>query len=279
MIHRNSDTEGGLFCLLANSVLGLPWYICYPSDLRRHRLMAYAPMFELWRRFEEDAPYDLVLDLGHGEDFPLRTHPWFFGVRIPLTQADEHGLPIPEEAERLNLVENRIREAVKARDGMYVGRRTGGGARDLLFYVDSKPRGLEDRLRMTVGTDILYISRPDPQWQGYESLLPEPREWREMEDRRLLIEVIEEGADPEALHRLIHRVETPSAKGALALKGLFEKLGLLECQVVKGSEGHTVVGTQECMLQLDDVHKVAWVLESRAPKARGHYLGWALASL
>ena len=238
--------------------------------------MAYAPMFELWRRFEGEAPYDLVLDLGHGEDFPLRTHPWFFGVRIPLTQADEDGLPIPEEAERLNLVENRIREAVKARDGMYVGRRTGAGARDLLFYVDAKPRGLEDRLRMTVGTDILYISRPDPQWQGYESLLPEPREWREMEDRQLLQELLEEGADPDEVTRLLHRVATSSKKGAEALKGLFEKLGLTECKVVKEDSILTVVGVQSCVLSLDEIHKVAWILESRAPKARGEYLGWSM---
>ena len=240
--------------------------------------MAYAPMFELWRRFEGEAPYDLVLDLGHGEDFPLKSHPWFFGVRIPLTQADEDGLPIAEEAERLNLVENRIREAVKARDGMYVGRRTGAGARDLLFYVDAKPRGLEDRLRMTVGTDILYISRPDPKWEGYESLLPEPREWREMEDRQLLQEILEDGVDPEQVQRLLHRVFTTSKKGALALQGLFQKLGLEDCAIEKDEGGLVVSGVQVCTLSLDEIHKVAWILESRSPKARGEYLGWSLDS-
>jgi hypothetical protein len=239
--------------------------------------MAYAPMFELWRRFEGETPYDLVLDLGHGEDFPLETHPWFFGVRIPLTQSDEDGLPIPEEAERLNLVENRIREAVKTRDGMYVGRRTGARTRDLLFYVDAKPRGLEDRLTITVGTDILYISRPDPKWEGYESLLPEPREWREMEDRHLLTELLEEGADPAAVSRLLHRVTTSSKKGAEALKGLFEKLGLTECMVVQEDSRLAVVGVQVCVLSLDEIHKVAWILESRAPKARGEYLGWSMS--
>ena len=241
--------------------------------------MAYAPMFELWRRLEGETPYDLVLDLGHGEDFPLRSHPWFFGVRIPLTQADEDGLPIPEESARLNLVENRIREAVKARDGMYVGRRTGAGARDLLFYMDAKPRGLEDRLRMTVGTDILYISRADPGWEGYESLLPEPREWREMEDRQLLQDVLDEGVDPEEIHRLIHRVATSSKKGAMALKGLFQKLGLQECKVIQEADSLVVLGVQLTELTLEDIHKVAWILESRSPKARGEYLGWSLPLL
>jgi hypothetical protein len=238
--------------------------------------MAYAPMFELWRRVQDEAPYDLVLDLGHGEDYPLTSHPWFFGVRIPLTQAEESGLPIPEEAERLNLVENRIREAVKVRDGMYVGRCTGAGARDLLFYVPAKPRGLEDRLRITVGTDILYISRPDPDWQGYESLLPEPREWRQMEDRRMLQEVLDDGFAPDEEHTLQHCVTTSSAKGAAALKGLFEKLQLTECKVTKQGSQHTVLGNQQTVLDLEEIHKVAWILESRSPKARGEYLGWSI---
>ncbi len=239
--------------------------------------MPYAPMFELWRRMEDDAPFDLVLDLGHGEDYPLSSHPWFFGVRIPLTQADEDGLPIPEEAERLNLVENRIREAVKVRDGMYVGRRTGGGARDLLFYVNAKPRGLEDRLQMTVGTDILYISRPDPDWQGYESLLPEPREWRQMEDSRLLQDLLDDGdLDPDDVYRLIHRVATPSDKGATALKGLFANLGLTDCKVSGSGAQRVVIGVQVTTLELEPIHKVAWILESRSPKARGQYLGWSL---
>jgi len=234
-------------------------------------------MFEIWRRTEDEAPFDLVLDLGHGEDYPLTSHPWFFGVRIPLTQALESGLPIPEEAERLNLVENRIREAVKAREGMYVGRRTGAGARDLLFYVNAKPRGLEDRLQMTVGTDILYISRPDPDWQGYESLLPEPREWRQMEDRRQLLALLdEEDLEPHAVHRLLHRVSTTSVKGAEALKGLFTKLGLTECKVTGTGAKRVVIGTQLTTLELEVIHKVAWILDSRAPKARGEYLGWSL---
>ena len=129
---------------------------------------------------------------------------------------------------------------------------------------------------MTVGTDILYISRPDPDWQGYESLLPEPREWRELEDRRVLQDLLDEGLDPEAEHRLIHRVATPSAKGAQALKGLFEKLSLVDCEVAGEGKKLTVVGVQECALDINEIHKVAWILESRAPKARGTYLGWTI---
>ena len=129
---------------------------------------------------------------------------------------------------------------------------------------------------MTVGTDIMYISRPDPEWQGYESLLPEPREWRQLEDRRLIQVLLDDAIDPDDSHRLIHRVGTSSPKGAEALKGLFETLQLCDCQIAGTGRKLTVVGVQETSLDLDAIHKVAWILESRAPKARGEYMGWSL---
>ncbi|MFT7583025.1 MAG: hypothetical protein ACI9MR_004711, partial [Myxococcota bacterium] len=71
--------------------------------------MAYTSMYEMWRTQVEDKPFDLLLDLGHGEDYPLKTHPWFFGVRIPMTNNNEAGMCSPGESSRLDAVENRIR--------------------------------------------------------------------------------------------------------------------------------------------------------------------------
>ena len=229
--------------------------------------MAYAPMGT--RRLEGETPYDLVLDLGHGEDFEDPS--MVLRGEDPLTQVDEDGLPIPEEAERLNLVET-ASEKPSRLDGMYVGRRTGAGARDLLLHVDAKPRGLEDRLRMTV-VQISPTPRPDPKWEGYESLLPEP-ESGEMEDRQLLQELLEDGVEADE-PSIVHRVATTSKKGAVALPGLFEKLGLQECSIVKEEGALVVSGVQICELP-DEIHKVAWILESRSPKARGEYRSWSL---
>lgn len=234
----------------------------------------YAAMYELWQRLEEDVPFDIALDLGRAESYPLRSHPWFLGVRIPMTKSDEHGMAPAEEAERLNVVENRVRDLVKERGGLYVGRLTGGSNRDLLFYLDAKPRGLEERLRMTVGMELLFISRPDPKWQGYERLMPTPREFRQIEDRHLINELISDDVDPDELHTLLHRVETSSAKGAEALLKLFQKLELDNCTQHGERPKIVVSGTHQTPLEVETIHRVAWILESRAPKARGVYLGW-----
>ncbi len=237
--------------------------------------MAYAPMYETWRiRAEDGYLYDIVLDLGRGEDYPLKTHPWFFAVRIPMADRKDSGLPTEGEAVRLDTVENRIREVLRGREAIYVGRRTGNSNRDLIFYLPERPRGVEDRLRASVGMETLFISRPDPKWEAYEQLLPGPREWRQIEDIKGVNALLNADADPERVHRVEHRVETTSAKGAEALAKLFEKLELKDVAVDKEPTGHVISGVQETPLLIDSIHRVSWILDSKAGKARGTYLGW-----
>ena len=236
--------------------------------------MAYTPMFEMWRVIEETTAIDVVLDLGHGEDFPLSDHPWYFAVRIPMTRQNDDGMPGDEEAARLNLVENRVREIVKVRDGLYVGRRTGGGNRDLIFYLPARPRGLEDRIRASVGMELLFISRDDKAWQAYQSMLPGPREWRQIEDRKLIGDLENAETEVDLPHRIVHTVRTSSQKGAEALVRLYEKLELEESSIDGQRPNLLVSGVQVTPLELEPIHRVSWILESKAPKAKGEYLGW-----
>ncbi len=237
--------------------------------------MAYAPMYESWRIVEEMTPIDILLDLGHGEDFPLRSHPWFFGVRLPMARPAEDGLPGAEEEHRLNLVENRIREVLREREGVYVGRRTGGKNRDLVFYMKIRPKGVEDRIRVSVGTEILFISRDDRKWKAYKSMLPGAREWRQIEDRKLVDGVLDLGAIEEALHEVVHRVGTPLAKGAIALERLFAKLELSDIRTTGTGKELVVQGTQQTTMEVEPIHHVSWILENKAPQARGAYMGWS----
>lgn len=236
--------------------------------------MAYTPMYEMWRIVVEGAPFDVMLDLGHGEDFPLSTHPWFFGVRLPMTNKNENGLPSDEERARLDAVENRVRETLRTRDGMYVGRRTGMGNRDLLIYFPSRPRGLEDRIRASIGMEILFISRADPRWEGYQQLLPGEKEWRSIEDGKLIAGLVNAGSNPDVLHELEHSVETSLNKGAEALAKLMEKLELEDVEIEGQRPALVVRGVQRARLEPEEILRVSWVLEQKAPKARGTYLGW-----
>jgi|GEM_PF-1419389 len=236
--------------------------------------MAYATMYEMWRVLHGDQIFEVLLDLGHGEDFPLKTHPWFFGVRISMTNKNADGLPSEEEEDRLNTVENRTREVTKARDGIYVGRRQGQGNRDLLFYFPKRPLGLDERIRASMGTEILFISRDDAAWKGYEQLLPGPREWRRIEDGRLIAKLLEQNSDPKVEHKVMHRVATSITKGAEALAELMKKLELSDIDTVGKKPDLIVVGVQKTTLDPENILKVSFVLESKADKAKGKYLGW-----
>lgn len=237
--------------------------------------MTYAPIFEMWRIREEGTPHDIVLDLGHVEHYPVSEYPWFFGVRIPMADSLENGLATETEARRLDVVENRIREVIRARDGMYVGRRTGADSRDLLFYFESSPgQGLEHRIRSSIGMELLFISRRDAEWKGYEQLLPSQRDLRQIEDGKLIMGLLNLDADPDAVHEIIHRVEVPIRKGAEALLKLFAKLDLEDVEISGEKGAFLVTGIQRAVLDVEVITRVAYVLQEKSPKARGVYADW-----
>lgn len=244
--------------------------------------MAYTPAYEMWRvevrTAEKDAIFDVMLDLGHAQDYPLAHLPWFFGVRIPMTNCNANGQPAEEELGRLNTVENRIREVVRGREGTFVGRRQGLGNRDLLFYFERRPSGLDDRIRASVGMEILFISKADPQWQGYEQLLPDARGVRAIKDGHTIAELQGRNADPEREHEVVHRVRTALQKAAEKLKEfLDEKLGLDEVLIESEGREFIVSGTQRTPLDPLKIGEVSYKLEQAAPKARAEYLGWTAA--
>jgi len=233
-------------------------------------------MFERWQAEEDEFRFWILLDLGRLEEYPLDSHSWFFGVRIPMAEKSEDGLPSDLEERRLNAVENRIREKVRERDGIYVGRRTGGGNRDLLFYCEVKPRGLEERIRASIGMEILFISRPDPDWMGYEALLPSPRQYRQIEDWKTVDALLNAGAHPNATHQIEHRVSTSSPKGAQALAKLMEKLELDAIEVTGSKPDLVVTGLQmAALVDIEPINRVSYILENKSPKARGEYEGWS----
>jgi regulator of RNase E activity RraB len=195
-------------------------------------------------------------------------------VRSPRAAVGADGLPTDDEKVRLDTVENRIRETAKGRDGVYVGRRQGLGNRDLLFYFPGRPSGLDDRIRASVGTEILFISKNDAAWKGYEQLLPSARDWRTIEDGRVIAELLNKGSDPTREHQVMHRVETSVQKGADALKTYLEKLELEDIQVIGDKARFIVTGLQRVPLNVLKISDVSYKLDQVAPKARGRYLGW-----
>jgi hypothetical protein len=236
--------------------------------------MTYMPMFECWRVRMEAMAFDVMLDLGHGEDYPVANRHWFFGVRVPLADRREDGLAHDAEAVRLDMVENRIRALVRDREGLYVGRRTGANNRDLLFYMEERPRGLDDRIRASVGMEILFINRDDRDWQGYEQLLPSPRDWRQIEDSKRIAELGLDEASPEEVYEVVHEVVTSINKGAQALAGLFTKLELEEVHTEGDVPMISVKGSQFVTLEPELIARVSYVLANKSAKARGEYLGW-----
>jgi hypothetical protein len=241
--------------------------------------MAYTPMFESWRVRMNGRIFNLTLDLGRGEDYPLADKRWFFGVRVPMADKQENGLPGPDEARRLDVVENRIRAIVKERDGLYVGRRTGAFNRDLLFYTAARARECEDRIRGSVGLEILFISRSDPKWEGFEQLLPSAKDWQQIEEQKRIDELANQGVDIDCPHRVTYSIAVPIQQGAEALVRMMPKLDLADVEITGEEPNLIVTGCHIVPMDAEMIADVTWVLVNKSPKARGEYIGWEAESV
>ena len=236
--------------------------------------MTHTPLFENWRVDLDGMPFDVTLDLAWGEAYPVRGAPWFFGVRVPMADRQEDGTPPRDEARRLDMVENRIRALLRGRDGIYVGRRTGGNNRDLLFYLPDRPRGVEDRIRASVGMEILFISRRDAGWMGYEQLLPTAKDWHQIDEQKRIEDLVAQGFEVDSVYEIVHTISTPIMKGAEALSRFCQKLELDGITIEGEAPNLRVTARHLIPLRADVVCDVSWLLLKKSPKAKGEYEGW-----
>lgn len=107
---------------------------------------------------------------------------------VSLRDPDDRGLPHGDEFGALNMVEDRLAEALSA-DAVNVGRITTNGRRYLLFYTrldEIAAREVGNKVALESGYQVALAYRADPERDGYwKELFPTPDDWRVIQDMRL----------------------------------------------------------------------------------------------
>jgi len=151
----------------------------------------------------------IALDLGIADELPLAGMDWLVAVSIALQKPVGRGEFInQDEYEVLCEIEEELLVAISEKaKGIQVGRVTGGGMRDLLFYVPSTvgiSRIVEEVL---VPFDYIYKihQQEEPKWATYwEFLYPNPWQVQMIENRHLVERLSEQGDDSEIVRSVDH---------------------------------------------------------------------------
>lgn len=169
----------------------------------------------------DDYQASIALDMGLAEELPMANMDWLVAVSVELKQPAEGGFTTQEEYPILCTMEDRLVEAVKNKiKGIQVGRVTGGGLRDYLFYVPTTS-GVSQAIEEAMSEfDYNYKvnQQEEVKWETYwEFLYPNPWQINMIENRHLVEHLVSQGDDSEQVRPVDHYAYLPTEEKAKIL--------------------------------------------------------------
>lgn len=189
----------------------------------------WSPNFDVYRAVVDDRPAVFLVDLAAAEYAPLDTHPIRLQIRVKLSSAREDGLRDAGEADAINALEDALVQRLEARvDAVYVGRFTNAGHTVFVFYFPAT-HAEEVRASLDVMVGALphgyqpeWLTDEDADWEYYvEFLAPDLFAHQQIENRRLLDELVSQGDLLDSIRTIDHMAYFPdedaATRGAEAL--------------------------------------------------------------
>ncbi|MFO0683994.1 MAG: DUF695 domain-containing protein [Sandaracinus sp.] len=228
-------------------------------------------------------PCSTMLDLSLIAKAPDATRPWLLSVRLPLREPRPDGLTTNAEASELGKLEDSLVRALDAHcGGVFVGRMTWNGVRDLFFYLQ-RTETLEQALAagLSGGTPRRLMTRKqrDPEWRHYlDVLYPGPLEWRWIEDRRLVETLAAAGDKSDIARPIEHLASFASREAAEAWALSVKQMGFeVEIERTDGDGRWSAHAVREDRSELAHVHDIVERLYGLAEEQEGTYQGWECA--
>jgi uncharacterized protein (TIGR01619 family) len=159
-------------------------------------------MVENWKSYFSNVNYkfaSLALNLGLRPETPMPDKPWLLWIWIYLLVPDDRGLTIASEAKVIWEIEKKLETAlIAACGGIYCGRITTDGKRELYFYGKSEVE-FEAAVKTTMSSFGEYRfdlgAQYEPDWNQYLNVLHPSDEDMQRIGNRDLIEVFEKKGD------------------------------------------------------------------------------------
>jgi hypothetical protein len=161
------------------------------------------PMSDPWDfyfRTVDDRPTSCSVNLGVHDDAPMPSLSYVATVRVRMRNPRPDGLSTAEEANVLWQIEDALVATIKSNtpEGIFVGRVTSAGNRDLFFYLPL-PESWASTVEAAATAFPCYEMQSDVwqdcAWQTYFGFLVPNAEQRQMIENRKVCEVLERHGD------------------------------------------------------------------------------------
>lgn len=232
----------------------------------------------------DDQPASIFLDLGIARDTPIRTHPLMAYLRLAMRQPRPDGLSSQEEYDTLMAIEDQVIPQIEQAAAIFVGRNTTAGNRDFLFYTADAARfetAAAAAMKLFPAYTFETGSQEDPDWRVYRDFLyPAPDDIQRIQNRRVVINLQQNGDDPAKPRPIDHMFYAPdrAKQQACIAHVLAEGFTLVSAATTPNEQGLYSVEFQRTDAP-EDIDAVVIPLANRLAELGGDYDGWGCAIL
>ena len=229
-------------------------------------------------------PCSTMLDLSLVSRAPDPERQWLVSIRLPLAEPRADGLASNPEATALGMLEDGLVRSLDAHcGGLFVGRMTWNGVRDLFFYV-KRVEPLEQALAAGLAGSpprrVMTRKQKDAEWRHYlDVLYPGPLEWQWIKDRRIVEQLAEAGDDSAIARPIDHHARFAARAAAEAWASAVREMGFEVAieRLETGDETWSAHAVREDPSELSHVHDLVESLYGLAEEHGGTYDGWGCA--
>ena len=225
----------------------------------------------------------IALDIGIGEELPLDGYPWLVAVSVKLQDPVDGGFTSPEEYPVLCDMEEELTKALCGTlGGIEVGRVTGGGTRDFLFYlpkVTPVAAAVEEAMK-AFPHEYKIHQQEEPQWPTYwEFLYPTTWQKEMIRNRHLVEKMLESGDVPTMVRPVDYYVGLKNEEDAMTFQEEILKSGeeWKSAEINNRMEGDFPWQVHVVCLQAADlitVNQRSGRVFETVFKVNGEYEGW-----
>jgi hypothetical protein len=219
-----------------------------------------------------EVPLLVALDFAVGAAAPLATHPERLIVSVKMRAAMANGLRSSVEAPALFDLEDRLSQVLEAAGWKPVGRVVTRGRTDFVYY---GPVGDLPELSLGEYDDATRLAHTDAAWDLYRNFLwPGTREWQQMSNRRVVMELRSHGDKLDVARPMDHLARAVDEEAAAAAAAALTAAGFAVSGVTETEDGtwRVAFAKSDAPTQMDAV--TAAVLDALEGMDDVAYEGW-----
>ena len=230
----------------------------------------------------DDKLASIRLNLALADEAPYPLYAYAMRLKISLLQYDgETGFPSSEEFKELNVIEDRLSEALGQVGGIHVGVITTDGNIEFYYYLQDKKSHLEPIANvMRDFPDRRYDSATleDEEWDQYfDFLYPNEYEYQTILNQRVWYQLEQDGDDHSQEREIDHWAYFASEEDRDGFLKEVEELGysLVSAENIEDADKpYQLHVIRMDTTEIFDLNQNVWTLVEFVKKFNGNYGGW-----